>query len=146
MWLREVPMFLSSYITMTLERGDHRKIQDRTPERKILLERITFFIPVFLFWMTSLVISFIHESWGLVILWSNLLAPLNNFARISGDHWHYDSFYSTMTHLLHNDSSEYSIRIFWILLLYFGCVKLHNDSSCSTLTHSAPQWLIGIFF
>jgi hypothetical protein len=34
---------------MTLERGDHRKIQDRTPERKILLERITFFIPVFLF-------------------------------------------------------------------------------------------------
>jgi len=42
-------MFLSSYLTMTLERGDHRKIQDRTPERKILLERITFFIPIFVF-------------------------------------------------------------------------------------------------
>ena len=116
------------------------------PERKILLEKITFFIPVFLFWMTSLVISFIHESWGLVSLWSNLLAPLNNFARIWEIICHYNSFYSTMTHLLHNDSSEYSIRIFWILWLYFGCVKLHNDSSCSTLTHSAPQWLIGIFF
>ena len=114
---------------MTLERRDPRKIQDRTPERKILLERITFFIPVFLFWMTSLVISFIHESWGSVILWSNLLAPLNNFARIHGIIWHYDSFYSTMTHLLHNDSSEYSIRIFWILWFYFWLCK------SSTMTH-----------
>ena len=141
-------MFLSSYLTMTLEIGLLKIQGGSIPERKNIIgeNNIFIIIPVFLFWMTSLVISFIHESWGLVILWSDLLAPLNNFARIHGIIWHYNSFYSTMTHLLHNDSSEYSIRIFWILWLYFGCVKLHNDSSYSTLTHSAPQWLIGIFF
>jgi len=80
------------------------------PEENIIGENNIFY-SCLLFWMTSLVISFIHESWGLVSLWSNLLAPLNNFARIYGIIWHYNSFYSTMTHLLHNDSSEYSIRI-----------------------------------
>jgi len=32
-----------------------------------------------------------------------------------------------------NDSSEHSIRIFWILWIFLGCVKLHNDSSYSTM-------------
>jgi hypothetical protein len=67
-------------------------------------------------------------SLGLVSLWNILLAPLNYFARIYEIICHYNSFYSTMTHLLHNDSTEYSIRIFCILWLYLGCVRLHNDS------------------
>ena len=70
----------------------------------------------------------IHESWRLVSLWSILLAPLDNFTSNYEVICHYNSFYSTMTHLLHNDSSEYSIRISWILWIYFSCVELHNDS------------------
>jgi len=89
--------------------------------------------------MTSLVISFTHESWGLVSLGSKLLVPLNNFARSYEVICHFTPLWlncSTMT--LQSILSESSGFFDYI----FGCVRLHNDSSYSTMTHSAPQWLI----